>query len=278
MPEEVNRVLTDHISSLLFCPTATAVGNLEREGIREGVHVTGDVMVDALEFNRVLAAERSTVLDRLDLTPGGYLVLTIHRASNTDDPAVLRAILEAVGEADLPVVFPVHPRTRHAIAAHGLELPANVLAVEPLGYFDMLRLLESAHRLLTDSGGMQKEAYVLGVPCVTLRDTTEWVETVALGWNVLAGTDRDAILEGIRRPLPAGQRPPVYGDGRAERGDRAGDHEVYRESSNLTGADSTSFTLSVERSLARDGLRPNCRTTYTATGFIHLCPWNSRFE
>ena len=215
MPEEVNRVLTDHISSLLFCPTATAVGNLEREGIREGVHVTGDVMVDALEFNRVLATERSAVLDPLNLTPGGYLVLTIHRASNTDDPAVLGAILEAVGEADLPVVFPVHPRTRHAIAAAGLEVPANVTAVEPLGYLDMLRLLESAHRLLTDSGGMQKEAYVLGVPCITLRDTTEWVETIELGWNVLAGTDRNAILEGIRRVPPSGQRPSVYGDGRA---------------------------------------------------------------
>lgn len=215
MPEEVNRVLTDHLSSLLFCPTATAVANLEREGIRDGVHITGDVMVDALEFNRVVAAEQSTVLDRLVLSPGNYLVLTVHRASNTDDPVLLGAILGAVGEADLPVVFPVHPRTRHAIAAHGLELPANVLAVDPLGYLDMLRLLGSAHRLLTDSGGMQKEAYVLGVPCVTLRDTTEWVETVALGWNVLAGTDRDAILEGIRRPLPAGPRPAVYGDGRA---------------------------------------------------------------
>ena len=215
MPEEVNRVLTDHISSLLFCPTATAVENLDREGIRDGVHITGDVMVDALEFNRVLATERSAVLDRLGLTPGSYLVLTIHRASNTDDPVVLGAILEAVGEADLPVVFPIHPRTRHAIDANGIEVPVNILAVEPLGYLDMLRLLESAHRLLTDSGGMQKEAYVLGVPCVTLRDTTEWVETVESGWNVLAGMDRGSILEGIRRPLPIGPRPPVYGDGRA---------------------------------------------------------------
>lgn len=215
MPEEVNRVVVDHVSSLLFCPTRTAVENLEREGIRDGVRVTGDVMVDAVEFNRVLADEQSDVMERFGLAAGKYAVMTVHRASNTDDPAMLGAILGAVGEAGLPVVFPVHPRTRQAMAAHGLALPANILAVEPLGYLDMLRLLGSARRLLTDSGGMQKEAFVLGVPCVTLRDTTEWVETVELGWNVLAGTDRGAILAGIGRPEPTGPRMPVYGDGRA---------------------------------------------------------------
>ncbi len=215
MPEEVNRVLTDHVSSLLFCPTATAVENLEREGVRAGVSVTGDVMVDALAFNRVIADERSDVLDRLGLAPGDYLVLTIHRASNTDDPAVLGAILAAIGAIDRPVVFPVHPRTRHAMAGNGIEFPANVRAVEPLGYLDMIRLLSSAERLLTDSGGMQKEAYVLGVPCVTLRDTTEWIETLEDGWNVLAGTDHDTILEAVRRPFPSAERLPVYGDGRA---------------------------------------------------------------
>lgn len=215
MPEEVNRVLVDHVSTLLFCPTAVAARNLEREGITAGVSVTGDVMVDALEFNRALAADGSTVLERFGLAPGEYMVMTIHRASNTDDPASLRALLEAVGEVDLPVIFPVHPRTRQAIATFGAAVPPTVRMVEPLGYLDMLRLLGSARRLLTDSGGMQKEAYILGVPCVTLRNTTEWVETVEFGWNVLAGTDRDAILDAIRRPSPSGARPAVYGDGHA---------------------------------------------------------------
>ncbi len=215
MPEEVNRVLTDHLSTLLFCPTATAVENLAREGIREGVQITGDIMVDALEFYRGLAGATSTVLDRLGLAPGGYLVLTVHRASNTDDSARLKGILEAVGEVGLPVVFPVHPRTRHALAGHGIVVPANVVGIEPLGYLDMVRLMGSAHRILTDSGGIQKEAYLLGVPCVTLRDTTEWVETVDLGWNALVGVSPAEILEAVRRPAPAGERPPVYGDGRA---------------------------------------------------------------
>ena len=215
MPEEVNRVLTDHVASLLFCPTTTAARNLVREGITDGVAVTGDVMVDALLFNRDLAARGSGVLDCLDLTPGAFLVLTVHRASNTDDPRRLAAIMEAVGRADHPVVFPVHPRTRHALAEHGIGLPSNVIAVEPLGYLDMLRLMGESRRILTDSGGVQKEAYLLGVPCITLRETTEWVETIELGWNVLVGTSPAGILEAVRAPDPTGPRPPVYGDGRA---------------------------------------------------------------
>ena len=215
MPEEVNRVLTDHVASLLFCPTTTAARNLVREGITDGVAVTGDVMVDALLFNRDLAARGSGALNRLDLTSGRYLVLTVHRASNTDDPRRLAAIMETDGRADHPVVFPVHPRTRHALAEHGIGLPANVIAVEPLGYLDMLRLMGESRRILTDSGGVQKEAYLLGVPCSTLRETTEWVETIELGWNVLVGTSPAGILEAVRAPDPTGPRPPVYGDGRA---------------------------------------------------------------
>jgi len=215
MPEELNRVLTDHVSALLFCPTPTAVQNLAREGIREGVRLTGDIMADALAFNRDLADATSTVLERLGLAPEGYLVLTVHRASNTDDPERLKAILGAVGEVDLSVVFPVHPRTRHALAQNGIALPENVIAVEPQGYLDMLRLMGAARRILTDSGGVQKEAYLLGVPCITLRDTTEWVETVELGWNVLVGVSPAAIIAAVERLAPTRERPPVYGDGRA---------------------------------------------------------------
>jgi len=191
MPEEVNRVLTDHCSDLLFCPTATAVRNLAAEGITAGVHLTGDVMVDALQQNLTLAKERST---DPGLSPKGYYLATVHRAGNTDDPAALRAIMEAFSRLDIPVVFPVHPRTRKKLAEYGIAPAANVRLVEPLPYFEMLALLSGARAVLTDSGGVQKEAYILEVPCVTLRENTEWVETVEDGWNVLVGTDADRIV------------------------------------------------------------------------------------
>jgi len=175
MPEEVNRVLTDHCSDLLFCPTATAVANLAAEGVTAGVHLTGDVMVDALQQNLPLAKERSTALIDLGLSPKGYFLATVHRASNTDDPAALRAIMDAFARLDAPVVFPVHPRTRKKFAEYGIAPAANVSVVEPLPYFDMLALLSGARAVLTDSGGVQKEAYILEVPCVTLRENTEWV-------------------------------------------------------------------------------------------------------
>jgi len=189
MPEEVNRVLTDHCSDILFCPTATAVRNLAAEGITAGVHLTGDVMVDALRENLSLAKEQST---GPGLSP--YFLATIHRAGNTDDPAALRAILEAFSCLEVPVVFPVHPRTRKKLAEYGIAPAANVRLVEPLPYFDMLALLAGARAVLTDSGGVQKEAYILEVPCVTLRENTEWVETVEDGWNVLVGTDAARIV------------------------------------------------------------------------------------
>ncbi|CVK33934.1 non-hydrolyzing UDP-N-acetylglucosamine 2-epimerase [Methanoculleus bourgensis] len=194
MPEEVNRVLTDHCSDILFCPTATAVANLAAEGVTAGVHLTGDVMVDALQQNLPLAKERSTALIDLGLSPKGYFLATVHRASNTDDPAALRAIMDAFARLDAPVVFPVHPRTRKKFAEYGIAPAANVSVVEPLPYFDMLALLSGARAVLTDSGGVQKEAYILEVPCVTLRENTEWVETLEDGWNVLVGADADRIV------------------------------------------------------------------------------------
>ncbi|WP_214084038.1 non-hydrolyzing UDP-N-acetylglucosamine 2-epimerase [Methanoculleus sp.] len=217
MPEEVNRVLTDHASDLLFCPTETAVANLAAEGITGGVHLVGDVMLDAMNYNRALAEERSRVLEEVGVRPGEYLVITVHRPSNTDNRENMAAILGALGEAGRPVVFPVHPRTRKYLSEYGLlaEMPENVRVAEPLGYLDMIRLMAHAEKVLTDSGGIQKEAYMLGVPCITLRENTEWVETVEAGWNVLVGAERERIIDAIRHFSSGGRQKSVFGDGSA---------------------------------------------------------------
>lgn len=215
MPEEHNRVLTDHAADLLLCPTETAVENLAREGITRGVHNVGDVMYDAVLHNIGIAGKRSTVLRRLALKSGGYLLATVHRAENTDDPSRLAAIVEAFGAVQEPIVFPAHPRTRSALGASGLSVPANVQLVEPVGYLDMLLLEKHARLILTDSGGVQKEAYFFAVPCVTLRDETEWVETVEAGWNVVVGADPQRIAAAVRSLRPSGAPPEVFGDGRA---------------------------------------------------------------
>jgi UDP-GlcNAc3NAcA epimerase len=212
MPEEVNRVLTDHASDLLFCPTETAVANLAAEGITRGVHLTGDVMVDALQENLALAKERATV----DLPATGYFLATVHRASNTDDPVALRAIMAAFALLEAPVIFPVHPRTRKKFAEYGIRPAENVRIVEPLPYFDMLAALAGARAVLTDSGGVQKEAYILEVPCVTLRENTEWVETIEDGWNVLVGADADRIVLAAGKANGAHRRHDArFGDGHA---------------------------------------------------------------
>jgi UDP-N-acetylglucosamine 2-epimerase len=198
MPEEVNRVLTDHISGLLFCPTQTAVDNLTREGITKGVHLVGDVMYEALMWAAERATIRSSILHQAGVPEKGYLLATVHRAENTDDPARLRAILDAFAAIAEPIVFPMHPRTRKAVDALDSrpEIP-NVKVIPPVGYLDMVRLTQSARMVLTDSGGLQKEAYWLGVPCVTLRDETEWIETVEAGWNVLAGAETGRIVGAV---------------------------------------------------------------------------------
>ncbi|MBP7410076.1 MAG: UDP-N-acetylglucosamine 2-epimerase (non-hydrolyzing) [Methanoculleus sp.] len=217
MPEEVNRVLTDHCSDLLFCPTETAVANLAAEGITEGVFLVGDVMLDAMTHNRAVAEERSRILEDVGVRPGEYLVVTIHRPSNTDSPENMTAILGALGEAGMPAVFPVHPRTRRYLGEYGLlaGMPENVRVTEPLGYLDMIRLMAHAKKILTDSGGVQKEAYMLGVPCITLRENTEWVETVEAGWNVLVGAGRKRIADAIHSFSPVSRQGNLFGDGDA---------------------------------------------------------------
>jgi UDP-N-acetylglucosamine 2-epimerase len=215
MPEEVNRIIADHLSSFMFCPTTAAVKNLASEGIVEGVHNVGDVMYDALLYNLSLARNRSTILEDLALQKDEYALATVHRAGNTDDQNNMRAILEAFRHISTRIVFPLHPRTRKLLAEFGLSIPSNVSLVEPVGYLDMLVLEENANCILTDSGGIQKEAYLLGVRCITLRDETEWVETVKAGWNSLVGTNTDRICNAYETWFPEGERALLYGDGHA---------------------------------------------------------------
>jgi UDP-GlcNAc3NAcA epimerase len=215
MPEELNRVLTDHASELLLCSTQTAVDNLAREGVGGEAHLVGDVMADVSLAFRGIAAERSTLVTDLGLEPGAYLAVTAHRAGNVDRPDRLEALVALLEALPGPVVFPVHPRTRARLEAAGLlDRLDGLTLVPPLGYLDFLELARHARAILTDSGGVQKEAYLLGVPCVTLRDTTEWVETVDAGWNVLVDLERDAALA-ARERTPPPQRPELYGGGHA---------------------------------------------------------------
>lgn len=217
MPEEINRIVADHLSNVLLCPSQTAVDNLKAEGITSGVHLVGDVMYDAVLLFTELARTRSHILGELEIVPGSYLLATVHRAENTDNIERLRHILKAFAQLDEQVIFPIHPRTRKAIIDSGnneLQVSSNVRLIEPVGYLAMLSLQQNARMILTDSGGIQKEAYWLGVPCVTLREETEWVETVAAGWNVLAGADTARIVESVRSLRPAtGSNTPLYGDG-----------------------------------------------------------------
>jgi UDP-GlcNAc3NAcA epimerase len=215
MPEEVNRRLTDHLSSLLFCPTAAAVRNLAAEGIKHGVHRVGDVMLDAVLEN-LKRARRAP--PRFDLPVGAFYLATLHRQENTDDPARLTAILSALERLPLPVLLPLHPRTRDRIARSRLRPGGSIRLLPPLRYLEMLLLESRAKAILTDSGGVQKEAFILGTPCLTLRDTTEWVETVAAGANHLVGADPRRILREARRleRRPRRRAPlSAYGSGRA---------------------------------------------------------------
>ncbi len=217
MPEEHNRVLTDHCSDLLLCPTQTAVDNLGREGIARGVHLVGDVMYDAVLAFGARARERSQALTSLGVAPGAYALATIHRAYNTDDPDVLRRLVHALDAIGETVLLPVHPRTRARLAdSGGVPTLERVRFIDPVGYLDMLALEQHARVILTDSGGVQKEAFFFEVPCVTLRPETEWVETVDSRWNVLVGSDPDAIVAAARRAgRPSAKPPRVFGDGTA---------------------------------------------------------------
>ena len=218
MPEEQNRVVTDHLSELLFVPTDTAVANLAREGITAGVHKVGDVMYDAALLFAPVAARREGAA-AFGLAAGGYVLVTVHRAAATDTPEALAALVEVLGAIGEPTVFPVHPRTRHKLEEAGLwsrleSVPGLHLA-PPVGYLDFTALLVGARAVVTDSGGVQKEAYFHGVPCITLRDETEWVETVDGGFNRLTGMDAAKVAAALGAGTSPAHRPDYYGDGHA---------------------------------------------------------------
>lgn len=218
MPEEQNRVVTDHLSDVLLCPTRQAVDNLAGEGITRGVHLVGDVMFDASRMFAPLAGGRDGP-GAHGLGPGGYLLVTIHRAAATDTPEALDAMVRVLSSLDGPAIFPVHPRTRARLQADGrwdalAGVPGLVLA-PPAGYLDFTSLLMAARAVVTDSGGVQKEAYFHGVPCITLRDSTEWVETVAGGFNTLTGMDAARVQAALADLSMPAERPPYYGDGHA---------------------------------------------------------------
>jgi UDP-GlcNAc3NAcA epimerase len=215
MPEEINRIVADQLSHLLLCPSMVAINNLAAEGITKGVLITGDVMADALQFAATKVSANSDILARLGLQPLGYLLATVHRAENTDNSQRLTNIFSAFTALNEIVIFPAHPRTRKFLQDTAYQPPENVKLIDPVGYFDIIALQKSARMLLTDSGGMQKEAYWLKVPCITLRDETEWAETVDLGWNILTGADRDRIIETVRTFKAPSEHPPLYGDGKA---------------------------------------------------------------
>ncbi len=221
MPEEINRIVADRVSTLLFCPTSSAMQNLQNEGVTKGAINVGDVMYDVSRYYREKAKSQSSILSDLNLVESEYALATCHRAENTDNLFRLTEIVSALGSLaeSLPVVLPLHPRTRKLIAEHDLtHLLGAVRIVEPIPFLDMVALEQASQLILTDSGGVQKEAYFYGVPCITMRDETEWVETVTIGWNKLVGANRKAILAAAQTAMkdqPPAQSENPYGDGHA---------------------------------------------------------------
>lgn len=215
MPEEKNRILTDHISDFLFAPTETAVKNLKNEGILDNVYNTGDVMYDAILHFVKLAKEKSKVLNELNLEEAGFVLSTIHRAENTDNIERLKGIINAFNQTKELIILPLHPRTRKYIKNYNLFFNDNVRVIEPIGYLDMIMLELNCKKILTDSGGVQKEAFFLGKPCITLRDETEWVETVENGWNVLVGADTNKIINAINNFTLKTEKLSYFGNGNA---------------------------------------------------------------
>jgi UDP-N-acetylglucosamine 2-epimerase len=218
MPEELNRVLVDHASSLLLCSSELAVGNLERESVQGQVELVGDVMVDVAVDIQPQARGRLEYLETRGLEPGGYVLATAHRAGNVDDPERLGRLVDLLLALPTTVILPLHPRTHGRLRAAGLlerlQRSQRLIITPPLGYVEFTALLCNAAAVVTDSGGVQKEAYLAGVRCVTLRARTEWVETVQMGWNTLVDLDQEAALAALERSPPA-ERPSLYGDGRA---------------------------------------------------------------
>ena len=214
MPEERNRIEVDRVATLLFAPEEGSKATLEREGVPGRIEVVGDVMYDATKQLAPVALRRSRILEELELVPGHYLVATVHRDANTR-PERLARIVEGLGRLNEPVAFPVHPRTTAALERDGLQLRGQVLPLPPLGYLDFVALSAQARGIVTDSGGLQKEAYWYGVPCVTLRPSTEWVDTVEVGANRLVDDDPDALVAAVENLAMPAERPELYGDGRA---------------------------------------------------------------
>jgi UDP-N-acetylglucosamine 2-epimerase len=217
MPEEINRIIVDHISTMLFAPTKSAVENLKREGIEKGVHLVGDVMYD-LAMRSANSPKTKDILRRMGLKSKGYLLATVHRPANTDNRGRLESIIEALQECGKPVVFPVHPRTAKAIRASRISFRrsgGNLARIKPVDYLTFICLLTNAEKVVTDSGGVQKEAYFFGVPCITMREETEWPETVEAGWNLLVGAGKKEILKAIREFEPEGKPAMAFGDGHA---------------------------------------------------------------
>jgi UDP-N-acetylglucosamine 2-epimerase len=216
MPEEINRVVADHLATWLFAPTQTAIHNLTVEGISQGVYRTGDVMFDAFLRMSKQVPSKSLILDTLRLKPKEYYLLTLHRAENTDNPIKLQAIINTLAQVDRQVIFPIHPRTRAKLKEFNIATPMKTIQfIEPVGYFDMLNLELNAKIIFTDSGGVQKEAYMAKTPCITLRDETEWVETVDAHWNCLVGADPGAIQEALSLKWLGSDYPDLFGDGAA---------------------------------------------------------------
>jgi UDP-GlcNAc3NAcA epimerase len=214
MPEEINRIVADHVGDLLLVPNEQSAKQLASEGVTRGVRVVGDLMVDLASQAAAAIPERPPLLERMGVQPRAYAVATIHRASNTDDARTFALLLEGLRGVGLPVVFPVHPRTRGIAAQAGAGDGDNIILIDPLPYMEMMALVGRSALVFTDSGGLQKEAFVLKVPCVTLREETEWLDTLEDGWNVLAGSDPQKIIAASKRLVPSRQGTP-YGDGHA---------------------------------------------------------------
>lgn len=215
MPEEQNRILTDHLSKFLFVPSNTGINNLKNEGITDGVYNTGDVMFDAINLFKEKAEIKSNILNNLGINPKDYILSTIHRAENTNDASRLTNILSALGKSNKTIILPLHPRTKKFINDYNLNVSDNIKIIDPIGYLDMIKLMNNAQKIVTDSGGIQKEAYFLEVPCITMRDETEWIETIENGWNILVGSCEDKILTAINEFKPSGTPAKVFGDGNA---------------------------------------------------------------
>lgn len=215
MPEEINRLVTDCLADVFFCVSQNAVKNLKNQGIQGPVYWVGDVMLDILNQSIPLALAKSRIMSSLGITPGQYALVTIHRASNTDNPECLSQIVKALNNVNEKIIFPAHPRTQKVIEAQNIRLNENVCLIPPLSYFDMLTLEKNARLIATDSGGVQREAYYLSIPCLTLREQTEWIETATVGWNKLVGHNTGEIVGSWFSFTPPADHPPIYGEGKS---------------------------------------------------------------